>query len=93
MNGRYSARKGYLDIFTKSGERTRCWNRTDRTIRPIRAKALRVARAEAPSIRQLVQSVPDANRLRIGRVSLDDIERALRPKKHIDPKNKLPKHY
>ena len=24
VGGRYSARKGYLDIFTKSGERTRC---------------------------------------------------------------------
>ncbi|CEJ61941.1 hypothetical protein PMG11_03668 [Penicillium brasilianum] len=40
-----------------------------------------------------MQSVSDVNRLRIGRVSLDDIERALRPKKHIDPKDKLPKHY
>jgi hypothetical protein len=31
--------------------------------------------------------------LRIGKVSLDDIEKALRPKKHINPKDKLPKHY
>jgi hypothetical protein len=33
------------------------------------------------------------NRLRIGRVSLDDIERALRPKKYIDLKDKLLKYY
>jgi hypothetical protein len=43
VNGRYLARKGYLDIFTKSRERTRCWNRIDRTIGPTRVKALRVA--------------------------------------------------
>ena len=32
-------------------------------------------------------------RLRIGRVTLADIEAALRTKKYTDPKDKLPKHY
>jgi hypothetical protein len=41
----------------------------------------------------LFDSVPDKRRLRIGKVTLDDIDKALQPKKQIDPKTKLPKQY
>jgi hypothetical protein len=93
VNGRYSARKGYLDIFTKKGEQTRCWNRVNSLIGPTRVKRLRVTQATALSIRELIRSVPTPDRLRVAKVSLDDIEKALRLKKHVDPRDKLPKCY
>ena len=93
VNGTYSAKKGYIDIYDKDGRRTRCWNRRDSSIRPPGVKALRVSKASAKSIRQLFDNVSDPERLRIGKVTLDDIDKALQPKKHIDPKEKLPKQY
>jgi hypothetical protein len=93
VNGTYSARKGYMDIYDKSGRRTRCWNRRDPSIGPPGAKALRVNKVSAKSIRQLFNSVSEQERLQIGKVTLDDIDKALRPKEHVDPKEKLPKHY
>ena len=42
VDGHYSARKGYLDIYGLGREHTRCWNRADRTIGPIGAKMLRM---------------------------------------------------
>ena len=40
VDGRYSARKGCLDIFTKTGEHTRCWNRANTTVGPQGVKPL-----------------------------------------------------
>jgi hypothetical protein len=54
---------------------------------------LRIAQATAHLIHHLVRSLTAPNWLRIGRVSLNDIKKALKPKKHINPKDKLPKHY
>lgn len=88
-----SVAKGYLDIFTKAGEKTRCWNRRDETIGPRGSKKLRVARTEAKEIRDLIVSASKDKRLQIGKVTMADIDKALQPKKHIDPKTKLPKHY
>jgi hypothetical protein len=51
VDGIYSARKGYLDIFDKDGRRTRCWNRRDPSIGPPGVKALRVNKVSAQSIR------------------------------------------
>ena len=93
VNGRYSPRKGYLDIYSQSGEKTRCWNRANPTIGPKRTKTLRVKKVEASGITQVLDSVSDKKRLRIGKVTMDDIDKALRPKKVIDPKTKLPKRY
>jgi hypothetical protein len=93
VRGRYSARKGYLDIFTKAGEQTRCWNRANHIIGPTNVKMLRIVQATAHLIHHLVWSLIAPNRLRIGRVLLDNIKKALKLKKHINPKDKLPKHY
>ena len=93
INRKYSARKGYLDIFGKDGHRTRCWNRRDPSIGPPGVKTLRVNRVSAQSIRQLFDSVSEPERLQIGKVTLDDIDKALRPKEHIDLKDKLLRHY
>jgi hypothetical protein len=93
VRGWYLARKGYLDIFTKAGERTRCWNRANHIIRPTNIKMLCIAQAIAYLIYHLVWSLTALNWLRISRVSLDNIKKALKPKKHINPKDKLPKHY
>jgi hypothetical protein len=93
VRGRYSARKGYLDIYTKTREQTRCWNRANHIIRPTNIKALRIVQATALSINHLVRSATTSNRLRISRVLLEDIEKALQLKKHINPKDKLPKRY
>ena len=93
VNGRYSARKGYMDIHDKEGNKTRCWNRRDPSIRPPGMKALRVLKASAKSIQQLFDSASAPERLQIGKVTLDDIDKALRPKKRIEPKEKLPKHF
>jgi hypothetical protein len=62
-------------------------------IGPTNIKALRVTQATALSIQHLVRSLAVSNQLHISRVSLDDIKRALQPKKHTNPKDKLPKHY
>jgi hypothetical protein len=51
VDGIYSARKGYLDIFDKDGRRTRCWNRRDPLIGLPGVKALRVNKVLAQSIR------------------------------------------
>jgi hypothetical protein len=40
VRGRYLARKGYLDIYTKTREQIRYWNRENHTIRPMNVKAL-----------------------------------------------------
>ena len=93
VNGRYSAKKGYLDIYDRDGHRTRCWNRRDPSIGPPGVKTLRANKVSAQSIRQLFDSVSEPERLQIGKVTLDDIDKALRPKTHIDPKEKLPRHY
>jgi hypothetical protein len=93
VNGRYSAKKGYIDIFTRTGERTRCWNRVDRTIGPTNVKKIQVKKLIARPFYDLIHNETQSNRLRIGKVTLDDIEKALRPKKHDDPKDKLPRHY
>jgi hypothetical protein len=77
VRGRYSARKGYLDIYTKTREQTRCWNRANHIIRPTNIKALRIMQATALSINHLVRSATTLNQLRISRVSLEDIEKAL----------------
>ena len=93
VDGRYSAKKGYLDIHDKEGVRTRCWNRADRTIGPMGIRKLHIKTAEAQQIKDLFDSVPKPQRLRIGKVSLDDIEKALRPRPQINVKDKLPKCY
>lgn len=93
VDGRYSARKGYLDIYSTDRERTRCWNRADRTIGPIGVKMLRTQKSSAEKIKKMLDSTKSPERLQIGKVSLADIEAALRPKKHTDLKEKLPKHY
>lgn len=92
VDGRYSARKGYLDIYGPNGEHTRCWNRTNHTIGPVGVKTLRVQNSSARRIKNILDSTP-AERLRIGKVSLADIEWALRAKNHTDTKEKLPRHY
>jgi hypothetical protein len=47
VDGRYSARKGYLDIFTPTRHRSRCWNRADPSICAPFMKPLRVIKASA----------------------------------------------
>ena len=93
VDGMYSARKGYMDICDKEGNKTRCWNRRDPSIGPLGMKALRVLKASAKSIQQLFDSASTPERLQIGKVTLDDIDKALRPKKRIDPEEKLPEHF
>lgn len=44
-------------------------------------------------IKKLFYSVKDPDRIRIGKVTLDDIEKALRPQIDTDPKEKLLQHY
>ena len=93
VDGRYSARKGYLDIYSPDRERTRCWNRANRTIGPIGVKTLRAQKSSAMKIKSVLDSAEHPERLQIGKVSLADIEAALRIKKHTDPKEKLPRRY
>ena len=93
VNGHYSARKGYLDIYDQDGERTRCWNRADRTIGPIGVKTLRLHESSAEKIKAVLDSAEHPKSLRIGKVTLADIEWALRKKKHTNPKERLPRHY
>jgi hypothetical protein len=54
VRGRYLARKGYLDIFTKAGKQTRYWNHANYIIRPINMKMLCIAQAIAYLIYHLV---------------------------------------
>jgi hypothetical protein len=61
VRGRYSARKGYLDIFTKAGKQTRYWNRANHIIRPTNMKMLRIAQATAYLIHHLVWSLTAPN--------------------------------
>jgi hypothetical protein len=77
VRGRYLARKGYLDIYTKTREQTRCWNRANHIIRLMNVKALQIMQATALLINHLVRSATTSNRLRISRVSLEDIKKAL----------------
>lgn len=93
VDGRYSARRGYLDIYGPGREHTRCWNRADRTIGPVGVRILRTQKSSAEKIKHVLDSAEYPERLRIGKVSLADIEVALRTKKHTDPKERLPKHY
>ena len=93
VDGRYSARKGYLDIYDRNGIKTRCWNRADRTIGPAHSQRPNVEQTDAIGIKKLFYSVKDPGRIRIGKVTLDDIEKALRPRTDTDPKEKLPRHY
>jgi hypothetical protein len=59
VNGKYSARRGYLDIFDKEGHRTRCWNRRDPLIGPPGVKTLRVNKVSASLICELFNSVSE----------------------------------
>jgi hypothetical protein len=56
-------------------------------------KMLHIAQATAYLIYHLVRSLTAPNWLRIGRVLLNNIKKVLKPKKHINLKDKLPKHY
>jgi hypothetical protein len=40
VDGTYSPRKGYMDIYSKTREKIRCWYRRDRTIGLLKMKAL-----------------------------------------------------
>jgi RNase H-like domain found in reverse transcriptase/Reverse transcriptase (RNA-dependent DNA polymerase)/Integrase zinc binding domain len=93
VDGRYSARKGYLDIFTPTGRRTRCWNRADPSICAPFMKPLRVTRASARRIMETVRGGQADRRMTVMKVTLADIEKALRVKEPIDPKTKLPEQY
>lgn len=93
VDARFSARRGYMDIFTLSREKTRCWNRVNPSIGPTGLKRVRIAKFSAPNLLQNVKESEDTSEIRIGKVTLADIDKALRVKKHIDPKTKLPKHY
>ena len=88
-----SANKGYIDIFSKEGTRTRCWNRRDVSIGPQNVKRLQVRRVSAQQYGRMCEDASNDHRLRIGRVSMADIEKALQPKEPVDPKTKLPKQY
>jgi hypothetical protein len=93
VNGVYSARKGYLDIHTKSGEKVRCWNRADPSISPVRK--LRISKIRAKGLTKMFEGVTEADRgrMQIGKVTMEDIDKALRPKERVDPKTRLPKRY
>lgn len=93
VNAKYSERKGYMDISSSTGEITRCWNRANPSAGPLRVKKLEVQESQAKSIEQLFASVPAGVRLRIGKVTMADIDKALRSKPLVDPKTKLPKQY
>ena len=93
VHGQYSPRKGYLDIKTRDGQETRCWNRADASIAPPGVKPLRVSRAAPATMVQLARRAETNQRISIMKVTMSDIEKALRPKKTVDPKRKLPKQY
>lgn len=93
MKRKSSANRGYIDIFAKDGTRTRCWNRRDPTIGPKQTKHLRLREASVQELVQFCEGATTDPRLRIGKVSMSDIEKALRPKEAVDPKTKLPKRY
>ena len=69
--------RGYIDVFTKTGKKTRCWNRRDEIICAHRVKKLRVARTEAIGIRDLIMGASKDSRLWIGKVTIADINKAL----------------
>lgn len=94
VDGTYSPRKGYMDIYTKSRRRTRCWNRKDRSIGPIGKKTLEVKRLSAKGIQRLFNRATTPVRLRIGKVTLDDINKAIfQPKDKVPIKKRLPRQY
>ncbi|OQD77422.1 hypothetical protein PENANT_c103G01711 [Penicillium antarcticum] len=93
VKGVYSPAKGYLDIRDKKDRLTRCWNRANASIAPPGIKPLRVTKISAPQLYQLIDNETQPERLRIGKVTLADIEKALRTKDPVDPKTRLPKQY
>ena len=92
VDARYTARKGCLDIFTKTGEHTRCWNRANPALGPQGTKPLQIRKLSARDFKEACTNAPNRG-TRIGKVTLADIEKALQTKKHIDPRTRLPKQY
>jgi hypothetical protein len=56
-------------------------------------KPLRVTNISASQLYQIIDNETQPERLRIGKVTLADIEKALRTKDPVDPKTRLPKQY
>ena len=93
VKGVYSPAKGYLDIRDKEDKTTRCWNRANPSIAPPGMKPLRVTNISASQLYQIIDNETQPERLRIGKVTLADIEKALQTKDPVDPKTRLPKQY
>lgn len=92
VDARYTARKGCLDIFTKTGGHTRCWNRANPALGPQGTKPLQIRKLSAQDFKEACANAPNHG-IRIGKVTLADIEKALQTKKHINPRTRLPKQY
>ena len=52
VDAHFSARRGYMDIFTQVGEKTRCWNRANPSIGPLKVKRTRIAKVSAKTLLQ-----------------------------------------
>ncbi len=85
----YSPKKGCMDLTSLEGETIRCWNRAYPSLGPQGIKPLKVKRLEAKEFLDYCETATVIS----ASATMADIEKSLRPKKKIDPKEKLPPQY
>lgn len=88
-----SANLEYIDIFAKDRTKTRYWNRALKSAESAKIKRLQITEVNAVKLCSILKDILKDLRLRIGKVSMNNIKKTLQPKIMIDPKKKLPKQY